>query len=282
MGLTNSIQNEILEILRTKSKKYPIAINELVDELSYSNGLIHRHIKILETKGLVESKRVVKVKGGTTFYKTPNSKWPKHLGRKCFDCQNKSKIATCTFHEEVAERGMIIRSERVGVKLTKNTVACEEYIKMKTHWYKQKYEDFLDENRRITASETGFKISYHCANEKCQAELPSLGDGFITKLGSSVVRCDACDSFYKTLFDKKKKTFKVNYNIERGIEYKENFAKVTGGEEPESLYSSDNHGIVIHSLQDSDINFRTRTLTTYNWIGAVSYTHLTLPTILLV
>ena len=267
--MINRIQNEILEILHIKSKIYPVTIKELVDELDYSNALIHRHIKILETKGLVESKRVTKAKGGTTYYKTPEAKWPKHLGMKCINCQNKSKIGACTFHDELAEREVIIRSDRVRAKLTKNTVACEDFIERKTHWYKQKYENFLDEHRRITVTETGFKISYHCANEICQTELPTLGEGFITKLGSSVVRCDKCNSFYKTLLDKKKKMFKVNYNIEKGIKYKENFAKASGGEEPESLYSSDKYGIVIHNMVDSNINFRTRTLTTYNFVGSL-------------
>ena len=62
--------------------------------------------------------------------------------------------------------------------------------------------------------------------------------------------------------------FKVNYNIEKGIEYKVNF-KIVTREEPESLYSSDKYGIVIHNLNDSNINFRTRTLTTYNFVGSL-------------
>lgn len=262
----NTIQSDILKII--SSKEYPVTINDLVDDLNYSNALIHRHIKNLESRKLVESKRVAKVKGGTTYYKSPNSEWLKHLGKKCRECHNKSTKGTCIFYEEVAERGKTIRTNRGYEKLTKNTVACENFIERKTHWYKQKYEDFLDENRRITVSNKGLEISYHCAYEKCQAKLPHLGNGLITKLGSSVIRCEVCNSFYKVLFDKKKKVFKVNYNIEKGIEYKENFVKVTG-EEPEALYSSDNYGIVIHNLDDSCINFRTRTLTTYNWVGAL-------------
>jgi len=59
----------------------------------------------------------------------------------------------------------------------------------------------------------------------------------------------------------------VHYNIEKGLEYKKNFAKATGGVEPEALYSSDKYGIVILNLQDCKFNFRTKTLTNNNWLG---------------
>lgn len=265
--MTNKLQSIILELIRKKSKIYPVTTEELVVELSYSNGTIHRYVKLLEKCGCIEVKRVTLPKGGVTYYKTPETVWPKHLGMKCFDCQNKGKNAECNYYEELAEKGVIKRPDRVGVKLTKNTVACDDFIEKKIRWKKRRYEDFLDENRRITVSETGLRISYHCANEKCQAELPFVGNGFIAKLGSSTIRCDVCNSFYKTLFDQKKKAFFVNYNLEKGIEYKENFAKATGGEEPEPLYSCDKFGIVIHDMQSSNFNFRTRTLTTYNWLG---------------
>ena len=180
--MTKDIQNKLLKIIRTKSKKYLVTIKDLVLLLGYSNGLIHRHIKILEGKGLIEAKRVARPKGGVTYYKTLEAEWPNHLGKKCFNCQNKGKNLRCTYHEELAEKGVFKRADRVGVILTENTVACDDFIERKTHWYRRKYEDFLDENRRITVSKKGLTISYHCANKKCQAELPILGNGYIAKL----------------------------------------------------------------------------------------------------
>ncbi len=265
--MAKDIQNDIGKILQARSKNYPVTIDELVIELGYSNGVIHRHIKILEANGLAEAKRVARPKGGVTYYKTPEAEWPKHLGKKCFDCQNRGKTLRCIYYEELAEEGIVKEEYRSGVILTRNTYACDDFIEREIRWKKKKYEVFLAENRRITISKEGLKITYHCANKECQAELPTLGNGLIAKLGSSVIRCDACNSFYKTLYDQKKEQFFVHYNIEKGLEYKKNFAKATGGEEPELLYSSDQYGIVIHDLRDSNFNFRTKTLTNNNWVG---------------
>ncbi len=268
--MATDIQSEILRIIRKKPEKYPVTISELVEELDRSNGVVHKHVKILEKKGLIEGKRVARPKGGVTYYKTTNAQWPKYLGRKCSECKNKSKNRRCTYHDELAERGIIIRADRVKAKLTKNTVACDDFIEVENQLYSRKLEVFLDENRRITETENGFRISYHCANEKCQAELTTLGNNYITKLGSSVLRCENCDTYYKTLFDKKKEEFRVHYNIENGVEYKENFTKATGGGEPGVLYSSDKFGIVIHDLRDASFNFRTKTMAVNNWIGKLN------------
>ncbi len=267
--MVKEIQNEILEIIKDKSKVYPVTTDDIVTELGHSYGVINRHVKFLASKDLIEGKRVARPKGGVTFYKTPEVEWPKHLGKKCSDCQNRGKTLRCNYYEELAEKGIVIE-DLIGVILTKNTYACDDFIEKKIRWHKKKYEDFLNENRRITVSEEGLRISYHCANEKCQAELPSLGNGLIAKLGSSVVRCDACNSFYKTLYNEKKGVFMVHYNTEKGLEYKKNFAEATGGKEPEPLYSSDSYGIVIHDLRDCDFNFRSRTLVNNNWVGKVN------------
>ena len=265
--MTVELQNKILDFIQKRSKSFPVTIKELEGKLGCKNGLIHRHISKLVAKGLVETKQVAKPKGGETYYKTTEQLWPECLEKKCFDCHNKSRIATCTFYEELAEKGIIIRPDRLNIKLTKNTFACDKLIERKTNWYRQKLEDFLDENRWVTKSDHGLEISYHCANENCQALLPQLGSGFIAKLGSSVIRCNECNSFYKTLFDEKKESFIVNYNKEKGLEYKQNFAELTNGDEPEQLYSSDKYGIVIHDLRDCNFNFRTKTLVVNNWIG---------------
>ncbi|MBY8995988.1 MAG: winged helix-turn-helix transcriptional regulator, partial [Candidatus Heimdallarchaeota archaeon] len=263
--MSNIIQTEILAMIKKQSNFYPVTIKELEEYFEYSNSLIHRHIKKLEGKGFIKAKRVAKPKGGVTYYKTPKVEWPKHLGKKCFDCHNKSTISICIFYEELADMGIKIKPERVGVKLTENTVACEYFMKRKTHWNRKRLEEFLDEIRRITKTDYGFKISYHCV--KCGAELSTLGSGFIAKLGSSVLRCGECDSFYKILFDYKKKVFKVHYNKEKGLEYKRKFLEVAGESNPEKLYSSESHGIAIPELQLSKFNFRTRTLTVSNWVG---------------
>ncbi|MHA1366657.1 MAG: winged helix-turn-helix domain-containing protein [Candidatus Heimdallarchaeota archaeon] len=269
--MLNPIQREILNLITKNAKEYPVTINDLVKQLGKSNSLIHRHTKKLEEKGLIESKRVVKTKGGETFYKTLNTEWPKNLGKKCFDCQNKGSNARCTFHNELAELEKGIRPDREGVELTKNTYACGEgFIERRMNWRRKRLEEFLEENRRITETENGLKISYHCANENCKAELPILGDEFIAKIGSSVIRCEECNSFYKTIYNKKKNAFYVHYNIENGKEYKRNFLRITKEIEPEGLYSSDTLGIVIHDLREININFRMRTLAVNNWVGKLT------------
>lgn len=269
--MLNKIQTEILGKITSNSDNYPVTINDLVEKLGYSNSLIHRHITKLKEMKLLDAKRVARTKGGIVFYKTPEAEWPKHLGKRCFKCHVKSSITDCTFHEELAERGFIIRPDRVGVKLTKNTYACDEgFIERKMNWCRRRLEEFLDQNRQIIDAENELKISYHCAKEECNAELPVLGNEFIAKLGSSVVRCEECDSFYKTIYNHKKKAFYVHYNTEKGKEYKRNFLRVTKEIEPEDLYSSDKHGIVIHDLRECNLNFRNRTLTVNNFVGKMN------------
>ena len=263
--MIDKIQREILSYIKKQSSNYPVTIKELEDFFGYSNSLIHRQVKFLEKNGVLEAKRVAKTKGGVTFYKTPDEDWPKYFRKKCSDCHNKSSINTCIFHEELAELGIISEPNRIGMKLTRNTFACKDFIEKKTHWKRKKLEEFLDENRNITQTKFGFEIGYHCP--QCDTELASLGRGFIAKLGSSVLRCECCDSFVKILYDSKRKGFFVHYNEEKGIEYKENFVNANGIEAPEKLYSSDSFGIVIHDLSESEFNFRTRTLTVSNWIG---------------
>ncbi|MHA1185319.1 MAG: hypothetical protein ACTSXA_10060 [Candidatus Heimdallarchaeota archaeon] len=266
--MLNKIQTEILDKIIRKSKIYPMTISELEGEFGYSNSLIHRHITKLKDWKLLDAKKVVRAKGGVTFYKIPEVEWPKHIGRKCFECHNKNSKDYCTFNEELAEKGFNDKSERHGVKLTENTYSCvDDFIERKRYWYKMPLEKFLDKNRRMTITDDGLKISYHCANEECKAELPVLGNEFIAKLGSSVVRCDECDSFYKSLYDQKKKIFIVHYNKEKGKEYKRNFLRVTKDIEPEGLYSSDKHGIVINDMRECNLNFRTRTLIVNNFVG---------------
>ncbi|MHA1922655.1 MAG: hypothetical protein ACTSVP_06280 [Candidatus Heimdallarchaeota archaeon] len=266
--MLNKIQTELLGIITRKSNIYPVTIKGLVKELGYSNGLIHRHVTKLKDWKLLDAKKVARKKGGVTFYKIPEAEWPKYLGKKCFDCHNKNMKSYCTFNEELAELGFIVNSYQHGVKLTKNTYACDkDFILRKRNWYKTPLEKFQEKNRQITETEDGLKISYHCANEECKAELPVLGSEFIAKLGSSVVRCDECNSFYKSIYDTKRKIFIVHYNIEKGKEYKRNFLRVTKEIEPEGLYSSDKHGIVINDLRDCELNFRTRTLIVNNFVG---------------
>ena len=261
----SNIQTEILGVIKKQSRNYPVTIKELEEHFECSNSLIHRHIKKLEGGELIEAKRVAKPKGGLTYYKAPDVEWPRYLGKKCFNCHNKSTISICIFHEELADMEIIIKPERVGVKLTENTVACEYFMERKTHWNRKRLEEFLDQIRRFTKTDNGFKISYHCV--KCGTELSTLGSGLVAKLGSSVLRCEDCDSFYKILFDYKKKVFKVHYNKEIGLEYKRKFLEVTKESDPEKLYSSESLGIVIPDLQLSKFNFRTRTLTVSNWVG---------------
>ena len=265
--MTNEMLEKIFEKIREKSKTYPVTIKELAEELQISNGSLDRYIKILLKQGLIEGKRVTTPKGGVTYYKTPEGEWPEHLGRKCSECQFKAKNKTCTYHNELTERGVILRPERVKVTLRKNTGACDDFVERNMRLYSRKLERFLDENRRITVTEEGLKISYHCANEECKAELITLGEDFIATIGSSVIRCGECNAYYKTLFDKKKQEFRVHYNIEKGREYRKNFTKATKGEEPEKLYESDRYGIVIQNLEDTNFNFRTKTLAVNNWIG---------------
>ena len=267
--MLKEIQKKILEIIRRKCKKYPVTINDLVEEMRVSYGVIDRHVKILVREELIQGKRVVRPKGGVTYYKTPGTVWPKHLGRKCSECKNKGKTLRCIYYEELAEEG-IIAENRTEVTLTKNTYACDKFIEKEGRKHKKKYEEFLDENRRIAISKEGLKISYHCANEECQAELPILGNELIAKLGSSVIRCDVCNSFYTTLYDEKKGVFMVHYNTAKEQEYIENFTQATGGKEPEPLYSSDSYGIVINNLRDCNFNFRTKTLANNNWVGKIN------------
>jgi len=265
--MSSNFKEKILQKVKEESLKYPVTIKKLEKFFECSNSLIHKYVKCLEKSDLIRSKRVITPKGGVVFYKSSDIEWPKHLGLKCIDCQNKSVTCTCIFHDELAEKGIIIDTDRIGIKITENTYACIYFIERKTHWKKKRLEEFLDESRWVTKTGNGFEINYHCL--KCGTILPSLGTGWIAKIGSSVLRCGTCNSFYKTLFNEKKEFFYVHYNEEMGMEYKKNFAKIVGDLEiePEGLYSSESLGIVIHELKDSKFNFRNQILIVNNWVG---------------
>jgi len=268
--LSVNIRSEIMKIILTQSKKYPVTIKDIENISGYTNSLISKKIKILQSEGLIESKRVIKPKGGVNYYKTPEIKWPINLGEKCSDCQNRSTIGICTFHEELADNDIIIEPERIGIQLTGNTYACKYFIKKKTYWKKKRLEDFLDESRRLTQTKNGFDIGYHCLNPNCGAKLPPIGYGFIAKLGSSVLRCNDCNSFYKIIFDNKKEAFIVHYNMEDGLTYKKNLNSIIKSKDPEPLYSSEKFGIVIPDLRFANFNFRSSILTVGNWVGKLT------------
>ena len=264
----NETQTEILKQLRKHTDIYPITIKDLENRLSYSNSLINRNITILVDKKLVEAKKVAGVKGGKVFYQTPGKDWSEIIWKKCKNCHCKSTIKTCIFHEELADTGVYIEPHRVRTKLGKNTVACQWFIDRKTNWKRKRFEDFLRDTRRITKTEKGFEISYHCFF--CDEELPMLGKGLLPELGSSVLRCNNCESIYKLVYKKKAKVYKVNYTEEKGVEYRNNFYKAAGIFSTVEPYTGPLYGILIPDLQLCNMNFRTKTLAIQNWVGKLN------------
>ncbi|MHA1124370.1 MAG: winged helix-turn-helix transcriptional regulator [Candidatus Heimdallarchaeota archaeon] len=270
--MKNKIQLEIFEIIAKILNAYPVTIQDLMDQTGYSNNLINRHITKLIKNGFLEVKKVKQPKGrGILFFQLLGKKWPKHLGKKCGDCHNFNSKTNCTFHEELTDKEIKVKTEFDREKITKNTYACDGgFIERKRNWKRMRLEKFLAKARRVTKTEDGVKTSYHCLREDCQAELSTLGEGFIAKLGSSVVRCKECNSFYKMKYNQKKDAFYVHYNEEKGIEYKRNFLRISKGIEPEDLYSSDKHGIVINDFRDCILNFRNRSLIVNNFVGKLT------------
>lgn len=261
-----------MTILTTVLTTYPVTIQNLVDKTNYPNNLLHRHITTLTKEGVVDSKKAIPPKGGkVAFYQISGKAWPKHLGKKCKECHNYNSQTKCTFYEELKDKGVVVKSVHASTKITENTYACDEgFIARKRNWNRMRLETFLAKSRRITETKNGLKISYHCAREDCNAELTKLGNLLIAKLGSSVVRCKECDSFYKMIYNEKRNAFYVNFNVEKGIEYKRNFQKITKEIEPEGLYSSDKFGVVIHDLRDCKLNFRNRTIIVNNLVGKLT------------
>jgi len=261
-----------MKIITTVLTTYPVTIKDLENETGYSNNLLHRHITALTKEGVVDSKQVVQPKGGkAAFYQLTGRAWPKHLGKKCRECHNYNSQTNCTFYEELNDKGIKVKIDHACTKITENTYACDEgFIDRKRNWKRMRLETFLVKSRRIAETKDGLKLSYHCAREDCKAELSTLGNEFIAKLGSSVMRCNDCDSFYKMLYNGKRNAFYVHFNEEKGIEYKRNFQKITKEIEPKELYSSDKFGIVINDLRDCKLNFRNRTIIVNNFGGKLT------------
>jgi len=265
--LRSKVQKEIMRIITNILYTRPVTIQDLEDRTDFSNSLIHRHVTELTKSGLLEKQQVNQPKGRSiAFYQLAGKTWPKHLGKKCGDCHNFNSKTSCTFYEEIDCRGS--HPKYTQEKITKDTYTCYDgFIPRKRNWYRMRLEKFLARARKVTETEKGLLITYHCLRKDCKAELTTLGNAWIARLGSSVVRCKECDSFYKMLYIKKRNAFYVNYNLEKGIEYKRNFQKLTKEKEPEELYSSERHGVVVHDLRDCIINWRTRTLIVNNYVG---------------
>ncbi len=263
----NEIQEKILTQIINHTGVYPITIKNIKNQLGCSNAFVAKNIKVLEKEKRVDKKEVVWIKGRIAFYKLSKNTWPEFIGKKCKDCHNKSTIDTCIFYEELADAGYIEEPRRVMKKLDHDTIACQWFIDRKTNWERKKFQDFLDETRKVTKTETGYKTSYHC--KFCGEELP-IGNGFIAKLGSSVIRCINCESIIKLVFKEKENLFRVIYAEEKGDVYREHFYKSSGIFSTIVPYVGTKHGIVIPDLKSCTLNFNTKTLIVCNWVGKLT------------
>jgi len=188
--------------------------------------------------------------------------WPGYLFYLCKECENWNRFTReCTFLQELYSLGFLLDFERVKKKINPKLTACKFMIKRNTRalhifptlqvfaeksadtdlWWNKEERD----NHFIFSPVFPLQ-GYRCCF--CKKPMPKLGWGNLPLIGSSIITCDHCSSFYKLFYNKDTGEYGVIASEEKLHEYKRNFKLITE-DDPEPNYQSEKYGF---SLQNFD------------------------------
>ncbi len=290
--IKTKFSESILSLISKHQGSYPITTTEIQKQLDCHNAVLAAELKKLQRTGEIRSRKVVWVKGYRVFHILGGQSWPLFLATTCGNCHYRSTIKTCIFHNDLSEQGYPCELTRVGVKLSSNTVGCPYYISRAKRWRRKPLEEFLvlsaskksdygtlddlacDDQHELAEGFSGddstsqFLPQYYCLF--CSYPLYQLGSGFLPLLGSSVIRCQNCESLYKLVYDEKEEKFVVIYAEEHGDLYRQNFEQLAGTPSTTEPYSSNKFGIVIPKGVRYILDKVAEVLIVANWVGRLS------------
>ncbi len=284
------LQGKILETIRVHTGYYPIQTQEIAKKLEITIQTAHKGLKILRNKNLIKTRNFNWSRGAKHFHILASNDWPPFLFNTCGNCHNKSTIKTCIFHHELYNQNQTCDLTRIGVKVAHSTVACPWFIPRVGRRMKMVLQDFLNKATQIkkedTVNESVYSSlidleefssestldqilpKYYCLF--CHYPLNLLGYGFIPQLGSSVIRCQNCESLYKLLYDEKENKWFVYFAEERGDVYRQHFHDLAGEPSLVDSYSSTQYGIVIPGEGHFILDKVAEVIIIDNWIGKLS------------
>ncbi|MBD3192550.1 MAG: hypothetical protein GF308_18060 [Candidatus Heimdallarchaeota archaeon] len=213
------------------------------------------------------------------FYIPYSMQWSSYLFQKCRNCENWNRfIRNCTFHEELAEAGLPADPTRVNQPITPQLMACKWWIKRirKARKTFKSIQAFAQKTRKKDLwwdDETVNKYflrkgsaplwAYQCYY--CEEIMPAFDWGFLPKLGSAIVSCPRCGSFYKVLFNKDEGRYFVITSEEKMDVYRRNYRLLSKGEEATPNYCSEKYGISVYNFdKERDLHDEVETFCSHN------------------
>ncbi|MHA1435867.1 MAG: winged helix-turn-helix domain-containing protein, partial [Candidatus Heimdallarchaeota archaeon] len=289
--MDDQLSKSILELISNHEGTYPIYTKEIEKALDISNQKATSELKRLRKQGLIFTREITWITSYRSFHILVNEHWPTFLSTKCKQCHYRSTIRTCIFHNDLHEQGANCELERVNAQFNKDCVGCPWYIARTTGVLVLSLDVFIEKSigksnayvNRTTShltipdyeesifeeDETDHILpKYHCIF--CSEKLYQLGVGFFPLLGSSVFRCNNCESLYKLFYNEIEEKYEVHCAEEFGDLYRHNFEQVAGFPSEMDLYSSTFFGISIPENSDYSLDMETETLIVANWVGKLS------------
>jgi len=210
--------------------------------------------------------------------------WPEYLFFQCKNCENWNRFTRqCTFLLELKLHNFQPDIERLKKKIHPKLTACKFRIQRNTralHTYptlqlfaeksgtKSLWWDTIERDDHYLFSPTIPFQGYRCLF--CHKPMRQFGWGALPLIGSAIIACDHCSSFYKLIYDRKSETYGVIASEEQFHEYKRNFKLVTG-KDPEPNYKSERYGISLQNFDpEEDLIMDVDTLSTVNIFGFFS------------
>ncbi len=207
--------------------------------------------------------------------------WPEYLFYACKDCENWNRFTReCTFLQELYSKGFQLDILRVKKKITPKLTACKWLIKRNSralHTFPT-LQDFAEKvadislwwNEEERDSHYLFLPiipfqTYRCCF--CNKPLPKFGWVCLPLVGSSIMTCDYCSSFFKLFYDKKSEAYGVIASEEKFHEYKRNY-KIITGDDPEPNYFYEKYGLSLYDFDlEEELIIDIDTLSTANIFG---------------
>ncbi len=213
------------------------------------------------------------------FYIPYDMTWPDYMEKTCNICENWNRFTrSCTFYQELATDGYRVDKERLKKKIPPELTACKWYMERITRalqtfsslqnfaeetcdlevwWQKEKQDEHYLFVPKVPMQ------AYKC--HFCKKPIPQLGWGSLPLIGSAIVSCNYCGSFYKLIMDKKLEEYTVIASEEKYHEYAKRYYIFTGRELPKPNYTSSEYGFSIYEFnEETDLHDEIETFTNKN------------------
>jgi len=281
------LQRDTLEIIRSHQGIYPITAKEIYKQLGKTVQKVHDILRVLRDTKQIKSRSFKWMKGKKLFHILYSNEWPEFLFYACGECHSKSTIKTCVFHYELYNQDKNCDLSRIDVKVGSESPGCPWFISRAEPQSRLQLQEFLEKAKETNYDELqsipdlndpidflfleddtalGQMLPrYHCLF--CSYPLYTIGLGFIPLLGSSVVRCQNCESLYKLVFNEEESTWYVLYAKEQGELFRKNFVKLAGLPSSITPYEGKRYGIVIPKEGHYILDTVAELLIIDNWIG---------------